>query len=215
MYMLDGSPLEVQLSGVRSVIDLRQRLAVALGVDTRPFVGIKILNGPCDVSNDTLLETLDMDAGLCVVLVQGAPEWYPREKYMHGGKEVLQLTGERGGEFFAEFIDGSSEVVSEGVYNNALQEWAWTEVAVDGRVWAHPSEKPEESGGWSSFFAKRAVQKTAIQGAGALVGFISGVSGSWEANLNDGSDFSQAFTIAQFVGMAFYCVFQVARHFRK
>jgi hypothetical protein len=215
VYKVDGSPVEVQLSGVRGVADLRHSLAVALGVDTQPHVGIKILNGPCDVSNDTPLGSLDMDAGLCVILVQGAPEWYPREKYMHDEKEVLQLAGERGGEFFAEFLDGSSEAVDEGVYDNALRHWAWTEVAKDGRVWAHPSEKPLESGGWSSFFTRPKVQKTAAQGAGVFLGFISGVSGNCTDLAHGGGDFSNAFNIAQIVGVSIYCIFQVVRLFRK
>jgi hypothetical protein len=215
VYKMDGTPVEVQFSGVHNVADLRRRLAVALGVDSEPLVGIKILNGPCDVSNDTPLGSLDKDAGLCVLLIQGAPEWYPREKYMHDDKEVLQLTGERGGQFFAEFLDGSSEAVDEGVYDNALRKWAWTEVAVDGRVWAHPSEKPLESGGWSTFFTRADVQKTAVQGAGAVLGFLSGISGRCDNTAGGGGDFSNAYNVAQVAGVAFYCVYQIAKVFRK
>merc|ERR1712032_432746 len=109
------------------------------------------------------------------------------------------MTGERGGDFAAEFIDGSSEAVNEEVYNNAL------------RNWAHPPEKPEESGGWTSFFTRRNVRKAAVGDAGAVAGFLVGITGEANFTPNDGSDFSNAFIVAQCVGMVVYVGFQVAR----
>merc|ERR1719401_319030 len=82
-------------------------VAMALGVktqppgNTQPHVGIKLLSGGCDICDETPLDSLDRDLGLSVVLVQGTPGWYPREKYMHDGQEVLQLTL-KGNEYFAE-----------------------------------------------------------------------------------------------------------------
>lgn len=211
---MDGKPVEAHISDVRSVADARSRVAVALGVDARAFVGIKLLNGAFDVCNDTPLDSLDKDAGLCVIVLQGAPEWYPREKYMHEGQEVLQITGEQGGEYSVEFVDGSSAGVAAAVYEAALAEWAWQEVSKDNRVWAHPPEKPEESGGWTSFFTSPKVRKTAITGAGVLSGFLVGVTGHTEGP-DDGSDFSNAFRIAQVVGILAYAMMAIARMVSK
>jgi len=72
VHRIDGSLVDVDISRVRSVAEVRSRVAAALEVGTLPFMGIKLLNGACDVCDDTPLDSLDREAGLCVVLVQGA-----------------------------------------------------------------------------------------------------------------------------------------------
>lgn len=215
IHKVDGTPVDVDLSTAHSVADIRSLAAVALGVEQQPFVGIKLLNGACDVCNDTPLQGIDKDVGLCVVLVQGAPDWYPRETYMHNDQEVLQITGQRGGEYFAEFVNGSSEGVDIALYEMALRIWSWREVSVEGRVWLHPPEKPEESGGWTSFFTSQTARKTAIRGAGAAAGFFVGVTGHHEWTPNDGSDFSTAYRVAQVIGLVAYMTISIARAVRK
>lgn len=215
VHKIDGTVVDVDLVGVSSVTDVRRRVGLALGVDNKPQIGIKLLNGAVDVCNDTSLDSLDQDAGLCVVLVQGAPDWYPREKYTHDGLEVLQISGEQGGEYFAEFIDGSSEQVDIALYERALREWLWTQVQVGDRVWAHPREKPEESGGWTSFFASPTVRKRAVTGVGACAGFLAGVTGNMTDGPNDGSDFSTAFKVAQVIGIVSYGIIKIAQVVRK
>jgi hypothetical protein len=210
---IDGTPVDVDVSRLQSVAEVKRCIAAALGVDTQPFLGINLLNGACDVCNDTPLDSLDTDAGLCVVVVQGAPEWYPREKYMHNDKEVLQLTREEG-VCSAEFVDGSSETVDAALFEKAVGQWAWTEVSVGSRVWAHPPEKPEASGGWTSFFTSPVVRRRAVTGVGACTGFIAGITGHLDGP-DDNSEFTNAFRVAQFVGMAFYVGFQVATLFKK
>lgn len=215
VYKVDGTVVDVDLVGVSSVVELRRRVARAFGLDDKPHIGIKLLNGALDVCDDCSLDSLDQDAGLCVVVIQGAPDWYPREKYMYNELEVLQITGEQDNDYFAEFVDGSSQQVDATLYRKAVREWAWKEVFVNDRVWAHPSEKPEESGGWTSFFASPTVRKKAITGFGACAGFVAGVTGNSTDCPNDGSDFSAAFAVAQMVGLVVYGTFQVLKLFRK
>lgn len=210
VHKLNGMPVDVDLARARNVAELRTLVAVALGVDSQPSVGIKLLNGVYDVSNDTSLESLNNDAGLCVVLVQGAPEWYPRDKYLHNDKEVLQMTRESGTEYAMEFVDGSSETTDATAFEKARGEWAWTEVSVGSRVWLHPPEKPKESEGWTSFLTSPTVRKGAVTGLGVCGGFLAGVTGHLEGP-DDDSDFSTSFRVAQVVGVVIYVGYQISK----
>lgn len=133
---------------------------------------------------------------------------------MHDDREVLQVAGERNGEYFAEFVDGSSQGVDAALYRKALQEWSWKEVTVDNKVWAHPPEKPEKSGGWTRFFTSPAVRRRAMTGAGVCTGFLIGLAGECDGP-NDNSDFSTAFRISQLAGVVLYAGFQISKIFLK
>jgi hypothetical protein len=210
---LDGSLIDVDLSRARSVEDVRKKLSVALAVDTQPNVGVKLLNAGRDICSETSLEDIDRDLGLSVVLVQGAPEWYPRDKYIHDDLEVLQMTRTHD-ECFAEFLNGSSCQVDVRLYENALREWGWQEVSQEGRSWAHPGEKPTGSGGWTDFMASLMTQRNAAKGLGAATGFVAGVTGHADLHTGNGGDFSTSFTIAQMAGLVVYGTIMIVRGLR-
>lgn len=219
VHKVDGTPVDVDLRGACSVAEVRGRIAMALGVDTqppedaRPHVGIKLLSGGCDVCDGAPLDSLDPDLGLFVILVQGAPDWYPRERYMHDGQEVMQIT-KTDDEYFAEFVDGSSRQVQRAFYQKALQEWHWQEVSLENRCWAHPLEKPKDTGGWTDFMANAMTRRNAVRGVGATAGFLVGVTGNLEAVPSGDGDFGTSFMVAQFAGLAVYGGICLARAFR-
>merc|ERR1712032_1448363 len=121
---------------------------------------------------------------------------------MHDGQEVLQITATHD-RFFAEFVDGSSQQVERAVYQKAIQEWGWQELSLLNRSWAHPSEKPKESGGWTDFMAHVMTRQNATRGVGVFFGFFVGITGEFVDPMDDG-DFGSSFKIAQMVGVAVY-----------
>mmetsp|Transcript_118970 Transcript_118970/g.210403 ORF Transcript_118970/g.210403 Transcript_118970/m.210403 type:complete len:249 (-) Transcript_118970:379-1125(-) len=221
VHKLDGTPVDVDLTRACSVAEVRERVAVALGVDTqppvdymRPHVGLKFLNGGCDVCDGTPLDSLDRDLGLSVILVQGAPDWYPRDKYVFEDQEVLQITM-TGDEYFAEFVNGSSQQVDRAFYQKVLQEWHWQEVSRENRFWAHPPEKPKDSVGWTDFMAGVMTSRNAVRGVGAAAGFLAGVTGHLEYGPDGNGDFGTSFQVAQFAGLVVYGGICIARAVRK
>lgn len=215
VHAFNGSKVDVNLEGARSAKEARERVAVALGVDSEPLVGVKLLNGIVTVTDDTSLDSLDKQQGLCAILVRGAPDWYPRERYVHYDLEVLQIT-HQAGTYFAEYVNGTSEEVDEELYRRALGTWNWQEVSKDGRTWAHPPEKPEDSPNWTTFLTSPGVRRTAVTGAGAVVGFLAGVTGNVpNGNIRLDGDFGNGFVVAQVIGLVIYGAVQIASLFAK
>lgn len=207
VHTLDGAPVDVDLSRAHSVAEAREHVACALGVDSESHLGVKLLSGGCDVCDGASLDSLDRDLGLTVVLAPGAPDWYPRDKYIHDDQEVLQITM-ADEQYFAEFVNGSSQQVDRELYQKALQDWGWQEVSLENRLWAHPPEKPKESGGWTDFMANvKSVMtsRNAARGVGAVAGFLAGVTGNLDVGGPcGGTDFGTAFQVAQCVGLVIY-----------
>lgn len=222
MHTISGNAVAVSLQGAQTVAEIRQRVAVALGMDGREFVQVKLFNGRDEVDDSVAPDTLHMDAGLLAVLDRVIPDWCPRGRYMYHDKEVLRITGnaQTPSAFVAEFVDGSVDNVVPALLEQAVDEWLWKTVRRQGRVWAHPPEKPAESGGWYDIFTAENVRQGAVGGAGLISGFCLGLAGP-ETNLNflegDGT-FTTSFNVG-FVGgftmWAGYQLLRVASHFCK
>lgn len=218
VHLIDGSPVDVDLTRAYSVAEVREMVAVAVGVDTQPsedtHVGIRLLSGGCDVGDGIPLDSLDRDLGLVAILVHEAPAWYPKDKYMYNDQEVLQIAM-TGDNCFAQFVNGSSQQVDRALYQKALQEWKWQEVSLQDRSWAHPSEKPKESGGWTDFMAGVMTSRNAVRGAGAVAGFFVGVTGNLQSGHAGNGDFGTSFQVAQCVGLVIYGVISLVRFLPK
>mmetsp|Transcript_7710 Transcript_7710/g.19619 ORF Transcript_7710/g.19619 Transcript_7710/m.19619 type:complete len:229 (+) Transcript_7710:58-744(+) len=212
---VNGEALDISLRGASSVADVRQRVAVALDVHEREYVQVKLMNGAREVGDEVAVDTLDMDVGLLAVLTRLVPDWYPRHKYVHGDREVLRITGTAQGrdDFVAEFTDGSTQNVGRALYEQAVGEWSWREVARSGRLWAHPPEKPAESGGWYDIFTAENARKGAVRSAGAIAGFLVGCApdSCTSPGLNGEGDFATSFQIGYLVGLTAWGLFQVGR----
>mmetsp|Transcript_35093 Transcript_35093/g.95126 ORF Transcript_35093/g.95126 Transcript_35093/m.95126 type:complete len:229 (-) Transcript_35093:65-751(-) len=212
---VNGEAVDVSLQGARTVADARQRVAVALDVHGREYIQVKLVNGVREVGDEIAVDTLDFDAGLLAVITRLIPDWYPQGKYVHQDREVLRITGTDGfrDDFVAEFTDGSTQDVGRALYEKALGEWSWRRVTRGDRLWAHPPEKPAESGGWYDIFTAENVRKGAVRGAGAVTGFLAGCtpSNSFGADFNGEGDFDAFFRVGYVVGMTAWGLFQVAQ----
>merc|ERR1712039_490415 len=93
--------------------------------------------------------------------------------------EVLRITGkaQSPSNLVAEFADGSVDNVDPALLERAVGEWLWQTVRHQGRIWAHPPEKPAESGGWYDIFTAENVRQGVVRGAGLVSGFCLGLAG--------------------------------------
>jgi len=222
VHTVSGNAVDVSMTGVRSVADVRQLVAAALGVDGQELVKVKLFNGIQEVDDATAPQDLDIDAGLLAVLDRVIPDWYPRGKYVYHDQEVLRITGTQSqNDFVAEFVNGSTQEVEAALFDQAVREWSWQTVTRQGRVWAHPPEKPAESGGWYDIFTAENVRKGALRGAGLVSGFVLGIagpSGGDMPNIDPNGNFGASFNVGFFVGFAAWGTFQLAQlasHFIK
>lgn len=214
VHKINGEALDVSLAGAGSVAEVRQRVSVALNVHEREYVQVKLMNGAREVGDEIAVDTLDVGAGLLVVLARLVPDWYPRHRYMHQDQEVLRITGtaQSRDDFVAEFTDGSVQNVGRALYDQAVGEWSWRTVTRSGRVWAHPPEKPVESGGWYDIFTAENARKGAVRSAGAITGFLVGLApDSLSPDLNDEGDFATSFQVGYVVGLTAWGLYQVFR----
>lgn len=214
MHTVKGEALDVSLRGVRTAADVRQRVAVALGVQDRECVEVKLLRGTQEVGDEALVDNLDVENGLLAVLNHLVPEWYPRGKYMHEGREVLRITGADRGRhgFVAEFADGSTENVDMALYGQAIEEWSWRSVARNGTLSGHPPEKPSDSKGWYSAFPAETVRTGAVRSAGAITGFLAGCTPDANAAPVYGEgNFATSFQVGYVAGVTAWGVAHVAR----
>jgi len=219
---VNGEGVDVSLRGAHTVADVRQRVAVALNVHDREYVEVKLSSGAQEVGDEVVVDTLDMDVGLLAVLTRLVPEWYPRGRYMHQDQEVLRITGTDQGreDFVAEFTDGSTQNVGRALYEQALEEWSWRRVARSGRLWAHPPEKPLESGGWCDIFTAENARTGAVRSTGVVIGFLAGCTPAdgFVADFNGGGDFATSYQVGYVVGFLAWGVFHVVNlvcHFAK
>merc|ERR1740129_1450886 len=216
---INGEAIDVSLRGARNAADVRQH--VALDVQDREYIQVKLLNGAREISDEVAVDSLDVDAGLVVVLARLVPDWYPRNKYLHRDREVLRITGSNQSrdDFVAEFTDGSTQNVEAALFEQAVEEWSWRRVDRSGRLWAHPPEKPAESGGWYDIFTAENVCTGAARSAGAITGFLVGLSAeSVNADIGGDGNFATSFRVGYVVGLTAWIVFQVARlvgHLKK
>lgn len=135
------------------------------------------------------------------------PQGSARGRVTHGPKDIG-----RDDDFVAEFTDGSTQNVGRAVYEQAVREWSWREVARNGLLWAHPPEKPVESGDWYDIFTAEKVRKGAAISAGAITGFLAGFAiDSPPPDVDGEGDFGNSFQVGYVVGLTAWGVYQVAR----